>query len=127
MLHTVDLCTSAFCQGHSLLRVCLFKGDSLLRGTASVFTPAHSPIFSVGVLNSLGWKTIPFTFINVFNLPLYGAIDPQSVYMFLYRMHSSIPYLITIHCFIALENHGGVSAQIWFNEVFPKQKSGWCI
>ena len=34
------VCTSAFCQGHALLRVCLWKGDSLLWGTANVLTPS---------------------------------------------------------------------------------------
>ena len=33
------VCTSAFCQGHALLRVCLWQGDSQLWGTANILTP----------------------------------------------------------------------------------------
>ena len=36
------VCTSAFCQGNALLRVYLWKGDSLLWGTANILTPVQS-------------------------------------------------------------------------------------
>ena len=35
------VCAIAFCQGHALLRICLWKKDSQLWGTANVFKPAH--------------------------------------------------------------------------------------
>ena len=37
------VCTSAFCQGHALLRGCLWKGDSQLWGTANVLTLVERP------------------------------------------------------------------------------------
>ena len=44
------VCTSAFCQGHALLRGCLWKEDPLLRGTANVLIPGHAYIFTQSFL-----------------------------------------------------------------------------
>ena len=37
------VCISAFCQGHASLRACLWKEDSLSRGTANVLAPVTPP------------------------------------------------------------------------------------
>ena len=50
--------------------------------------------------NTVGWRAVPFVFIYIyiFSQPLYRVIDPQCVYMFLYRMHGPISYLIVLIC-----------------------------
>ena len=55
--------------------------------------------------NTLGWNTVPFVFINIFSRPLYRAIDPQCVCMFLYRMHGPINYLIVCLCWDMVKHH----------------------
>ena len=37
--------------------------------------------------NTLGWKTVFFFIFAIVSWPLYRAIDPQCVYMSLYRIH----------------------------------------
>ena len=56
------VCTSAFCQGHALLRGCLWKEDSQLWGTANVLTPGLSAALLQSLRNlkikrllKLGW------------------------------------------------------------------------
>ena len=58
---TFDTLTGAFCQGHALLRVRLWKGDTLLWGTTNVLTPA------LNLLNTTDWQTLhdrPFHHLN---------------------------------------------------------------
>ena len=40
--------------------------------------------------NTLGWNTVPSFLYMIFSWPLYWAIDPQCVCMFLNRMHDLI-------------------------------------
>ena len=57
------VCTSAFGQGHALLRGCLWKRDSQLWGTTNVLTPGSS------------YQVIPIvvTLVSHYQTPTHGS------------------------------------------------------